>query len=450
MIIDFELKNHKSYKDEALFTMTRDTSVSRVVDSIFLGSDKNELSRVSAIYGSNASGKTNLLNAFNVLKAIATAGAGTHRIREVAQPFVSSEGTPSQFRINFWSKVSKRKYSYELDCTKEKIVYEKLSVYTSSQPSLIFERDSRNSHNPKIKFGSMVERDEENGAEYAAKKDLETSLIFVLRQSDNKDIRAVFDFFRNGIWTRSADVTGQGIESLKEKLARSNDLAEVLNSVLPATGLGVDRMDLIERESAGLSTEERKIMEDAIKKVIKLRNPNLADKDLRVDGKEKILLFSHIIDGKARDLSKDQESDGTLSALVFLGDLFSVLRNGTTYIVDELDRSLHPSLVAQLVKIFNSKETNPNGAQLIFTTHDVTLLDSSIYGEDILDRDQVWFTDKDINGVSELYPLTSVKNTTRQETNIYKKYVEGRYGALPSISLGTAIRAFWEEERHGK
>ena len=95
--------------------------------------------------------------------------------------------------------------------------------------------------------------------------------------------------------------------------------------------------------------------------------------------------------------------------------LIPVLRDGKTYVIDEIDESLHPTLVAQIVEIFNSEESNPNNAQLIFSTHDVSLLDGTIYGRDILDRDQIWFVEKDLKGCSYLYSLYDIKYLARKD-----------------------------------
>ena len=102
-------------------------------------------------------------------------------------------------------------------------------------------------------------------------------------------------------------------------------------------------------------------------------------------------------------------------------------------LVDEIDSSLHPLLTATLVRLFQSSTANPNKAQLVFTTHDATLL-GSVDGEDVLRRDEVWFTSKGDDGASELFPLAEFK-PRRQGENRQKRYLNGSYGAVPELSM---------------
>jgi AAA15 family ATPase/GTPase len=126
----------------------------------------------------------------------------------------------------------------------------------------------------------------------------------------------------------------------------------------------------------------------------------------------------------------DEESAGTLSWLAMLPMILDALDEGLVVAVDEIDTSLHPLLTAQFVRLFHSPETNPNGAQLIFTTHDSSLLGTMI-GDQLLDRDEIWFVEKSKDGASALYPLTDFK--PREGHNIERRYLGGSYGAVPVL-----------------
>jgi AAA15 family ATPase/GTPase len=108
------------------------------------------------------------------------------------------------------------------------------------------------------------------------------------------------------------------------------------------------------------------------------------------------------------------------------GPLFDIFRNGCVFVVDELDRSLHTLLVRQLIAMFQDPEINMHGAQLLFTTHDTTLLDSNL-----LRCDQIWFTEKDSDQASRLFPLTEF--TPRKNEAFERGYLSGRYGAIPIL-----------------
>ncbi len=132
-----------------------------------------------------------------------------------------------------------------------------------------------------------------------------------------------------------------------------------------------------------------------------------------------------------------EESLGTHAWFAFLGPLVTVLETGSVLLVDELDSSLHPTLAAEVVRLFQDVDANPKGAQLIFTTHDATLLGSPVLDRP-LDRDQIWLTSKQRSGETELYPLIDAK--PRPDENLERGYLRGRYGGIPRISAGKIPR----------
>ena len=145
-----------------------------------------------------------------------------------------------------------------------------------------------------------------------------------------------------------------------------------------------------------------------------------------------LMTFHNIYDktgqvvGQAHFFANDTESNGTLKIIGLSGLLFQTLLHGSVLFVDELDAKLHPMLTRAIVRLFMDKETNPKGAQLVFTTHDTHLLD-----KECLRRDQVWFTEKDAAEASDLYSLLEFKE--RNDRNFEKNYIQGRYGAIPFI-----------------
>ena len=130
--------------------------------------------------------------------------------------------------------------------------------------------------------------------------------------------------------------------------------------------------------------------------------------------------------GQTKFNAENFESNGTNKVISFSGPLFNTLLKGKVLFVDELDAKLHPILTRAIVRLFMDKETNPKGAQLVFTTHDTHLIDKYY-----LRRDQVWFTEKDATEASDLYSLFEFKE--RNDRNFEKNYIQGRYGAIPFI-----------------
>jgi energy-coupling factor transporter ATP-binding protein EcfA2 len=137
------------------------------------------------------------------------------------------------------------------------------------------------------------------------------------------------------------------------------------------------------------------------------------------------------------------ESDGTRAWLRMLRPLLQTLESGGVLVLDELDGSLHPELAAETIRMFYDLRLNRRGAQLVFSSHDVSML-STVYGRPLLDRDQVWFTEKDGEGATELYPLSELK--PRKGENIERGYLSGRYGAVPGLSPGELARSLWPDD----
>ena len=147
-----------------------------------------------------------------------------------------------------------------------------------------------------------------------------------------------------------------------------------------------------------------------------------------------------IFDGETQNgeeaFDMDDESEGTQKFFALLGPLFHSLEKGGVLLIDELEARLHPLLTRELVRLFNSPESNPHNAQLIFATHDASLL-----GECLLRRDQVWFTQKNRFGATELFSLAEMKE--RKDASYLKNYMNGQYGAIPHIA---SLRPYIEQE----
>lgn len=130
-------------------------------------------------------------------------------------------------------------------------------------------------------------------------------------------------------------------------------------------------------------------------------------------------------------LQEENESLGTRVWFGLIGPVVQALESGSVFLADKLDASLHPALVTELVRLFQNPETNPRRAQLVFNSHDPTLLGDSV-GERLLGRDQIWFTEKGTDGSTCLYPLVALD--PRKQEAIGKRHLDGRYGAIPILS----------------
>jgi hypothetical protein len=149
-------------------------------------------------------------------------------------------------------------------------------------------------------------------------------------------------------------------------------------------------------------------------------------KDEKSETKAYNIKMTHLASERQLALPWDSESEGTRRLVTMSVPVISALESGRTIFIDEIDRSLHPLIVRELIKLYHSKASNPKGAQIIFNTHDTSLLGAGIFR-----RDQIWFLEKDQSGASHLYPL--LEFSPRKDEALEKGYLQGRYGAIPFL-----------------
>jgi hypothetical protein len=209
-----------------------------------------------------------------------------------------------------------------------------------------------------------------------------------------------------------------------------------LRSLLRAADLGIVDAKVRQRE---LSEPERALLVRVLRAVAGEEEDVHVEDAIResVDMASRYIEFAHSAsDGTTVPLPVGAESYGTMSLVALAGPVFVALEDGDTLLIDELDASLHPQLVASIVELFLSPVSNPNRAQLVFTTHDTTLLGNLSGKGRPLDRALVWFTEKDPAGSSSLFPLTDFR--PRRDENLERGYLQGRFGAVPVITQSLA------------
>ncbi|MBR0480335.1 ATP-binding protein [Candidatus Saccharibacteria bacterium] len=431
MLISFEFKNHHSYKDEQFFSMERVKSIRHEKPDI-VTKYNDKLSRVTAIYGANASGKSGFLSAvlfvsklmeheenyYSILDQFQFGRMPLRESSEFSYIFIASNGIKYQYDLEYWHRGVNR---------------EALYVYESQKPSLVFER------NVSFKNG-LRELDQEfnfgakftsKNIEQAIKKEVtplpHTLLLTTLKRLNEESTRPVYRFFSSEVIYNDAGNFSNKYELARERALKDKNFARVLNAVLPAVDFGI-------KEARPVAPSEQ-----IVKALMKINPERVADKNEFIRKNTK---FMFVHNGSVLNdpmFGEVSESRGTETTIGLASTLYDAIKDGSVCVVDEIDSSLHPILVAKIIELFNSAETNPHGAQLIFTTHDISLIEN--YGEgEILDRDQIWFARKDQVGRSDIFSLTDVKDLPRAGANIGVKYINGRYGATPDISIFESVR----------
>lgn len=431
LLLQFSLRNHASFRDEVTLSLVSSSLKTQVPrDSNW----SEHVTKVAAIYGPNASGKSALLDGLRFVRAIVTQSATqwADRPRLPRNPFLldrTSAREASTFVLDFVADDNVR-YEYGFSLTEEAVVEEWLQGYWSAKPTLLFDR----------KFGNIeVGRKLRGGAAMLQRITGERELVLSrAATAKNKQLQVVasaisdgFDFASYGDQDRE-----QRIRQLTTEIADGSFSADDLVALLRVADIGINHVEVSERE---LPSELKSLIE----RLLPLPGEDPSDESrgsenlLDPDGVEKViaalrraLRFHHIgRDGKAYPLELHTESAGTLTWLGLAVPALERLRSGGALCVDELDASLHPRLAQVIVDMFSDSEVNVNGAQLIFTTHDTHFLDNSNPGR--LSPEQIWFTEKNSTGVSDLFSLAEFP--TRKEQNYARRYLAGRYGAMPQV-----------------
>lgn len=409
MLIEFRVENHRSVREEQVLTMeaTRlgeeDDPRVRAIDG-----HRSRMLTVGAIYGANASGKSNLLDAFQFMRL---AVIQSHRIGDPdggvpRHPFAwgGRAAEPSVFEVTV--VVNGVRYEYGFAAEDARFCEEWLYAYPDGHKQTWLERSPESFHFGKNLRGEnrLVERVTRPNALFlsAAAQHRHEQLAPLYRWfrsakafNVRRSARSPHVIPKSWVWEALAAHPAPRQVTLFEEDGFDPSGLQSFTNLLQAADFGIVGIKLDTEGDGGILLRHRQAAEDAW-------------------------------------LPLSEESHGTRTLFQLGPALLDVLRNGGLLVVDELDASLHPLLAMKVVDEFNNPRTNRRNAQLLFTTHDTSLLGSSSKGETRLRRDQVWLTEKDQEGATSLTPLADFK--PRKGENLERGYLQGRYGAIPFLS----------------
>ena len=397
MLCQFTVKNFKSIRDEVTFDMQA-AAISEHEDRIIKDTDGESYLPVSAVYGPNGGGKSNVLEALHslVTKVLRPLYA-TSNNEEIAmkmkklviEPFAFDEETrnePTEFELFF--RTTMAEYRYELIVKKEVIEYERLDriKLETGRKSALFERDE-DEITLKGAFARLKTSDELSDT-------LPLLSYLGITYSKNEVVQDVLDWFDEEIDFLNY---GNPMQELRMAVSKSEDVKRLMLQM-------IQEMDL-----------------DIV--------------DFRVEEKEndRIEVFTkHVVDEYEAELNLFDESSGTKKLFGLLPFIAKSLLRGTTLVIDELDAKIHPVLLKYLIMTFSNMEKNKKGAQLIFTSHDLSTMNSEVFR-----RDEIWFAALDENHSSQVYSLYEIRREDKERVNntaaYDKQYLEGRYGADPYL-----------------
>jgi hypothetical protein len=420
MLRSFRVANHKSIREEQELLLIPAYDKARPVLP------------VAAVFGANASGKSNLLDALAFMRrAVRTSyaewepGAGVPRSPFRLDPQTRSK--PSLFVVELLLGGSRYTYGFAVD--DERVTEEWLYAYPRNRKRIVFERDGQG-----IEFGSTIKG---SRASLIADSTRPNALaLSSAARANQPDVMPVYEWFRGGL-----DWPSSGLDAsttfLTDRLAAGDGDASALVDLIRAADLGIADVQVDrtfdEAEYLRLKAELDRRPSEAPDKAIWLAE--LAD-GLRARREQRRPSLTFLHGPHAVPLKLADQSEGTRTWLRLVAAALKALDEGAVLAVDEIDTSLHPRLTARLIELFRDERTNVHNGQLLFTTHDATLLGTS-FGKEILGRDEVWFVEKDGTGTTKLFPLSDFH--PRKEENTERRYLGGSYGAVPAVFSDTLV-----------
>ena len=397
MLIAFNYKNFKSFKNEKRLDMEA-TALKEHEYNVVKMKNVNLLT-MAAIYGANASGKSNVLQAFEYMKNMILINNDSMEYSQIKEENIYSfmmNKDPISLEVEILSKDGKI-YKYGFESLNDKIKSEWMYEKKINKFYTIFER----------KENSVLVKSNNKNNRYDNLDD-KTLFLSIYSKIDkkNSDFNNVYQWFIN---TDYLDLENIKIENfidntISTKILSDSNYKSELQSFISALDLGIEKIRTIPAS----------------------RNDSSKSK-----GIVKVELLHRVANNKIKSLPLELESNGTRKMIYLFDYLIYALKNGMTLFIDDLDTKLHPLLTRYIINLFHNKEINISNAQLIYTTHDITNLNKETFR-----RDEIWFTEKDDDGVSEIYSLSDYKIDNvkiRNDATFNKDYLTGRYGAIPEL-----------------
>jgi len=419
MLIEFRVRNFRSIRDELMFSMVGSadtTHPDHLIRSESMGDDS--LLASSVLYGANAAGKTNLLLALNLMRNLVINSHSHQRGFEL--PFESfgfereSGERPTQMEAVFLEGSMKYVYGFSYD--KNRILEEHLYQYPKKKKGVLFER----THDSPMKF-PRADKETSDQREMIEKTTGENVLFLSMAAKMNyRPVFPIFDWFQKSLMTVGPSDGLPLIASTMQLMKRDPESKSSILKALNVADLGI--LDIIEED-------ERPPAMGAAPLPLPRPGESHIVFQLTFGGPRITFIHKPYAEkgGQGVHLPLASESEGTKKMLGIIGPWIEALRTGGTLVVDELDTKLHHLIVRYLIGLFHDPEQNRKGAQLIFTTHDVNLLD-----QDLFRRDQVWLVERDpFTGSTVASSLAEFR--IRKDLDIEKAYLAGRFGAIPNI-----------------
>lgn len=407
MLIEFRVKNFLSIQDEQVLSLVAGSQKEHKNNTFEVENERFSLLKSVAIYGANAAGKSNFIKAFIRIKHLVTQSASWQRgDKLLIIPFFlgKNENEPTEFEVSFIAQ--NIRYRYGFGVTRERIVEEWLYAYPNGREQEWFLRSYDEKNKKEVyKFGKNFLGEKELWKNATRENALFLSTAILL---NSEQLKPVFDwFFYIGI-----SLTDWFSNSLEISVEAFKNNPQQILDYLKRADLDIEFLEI----------DENKVEIDNSNKLLN-KLGNTTDTTMLESDIKTIHLNQQ---GKPTVLNMILESDGTQKFFKFLGPILDTLQNGCVLVVDELHNHLHPAMTRFIINLFHNEKINTKNAQLIFTTHE-----TSVLNKDIFRKDQIYFCEKQ-NKATKIYSLSDFKGL-RENIDYEKSYLLGRFGALPNL-----------------
>lgn len=418
MLLQFQCKNHRSIKDEIIFSMLASSDDSHEEKLIKNLREGNYISRCASLYGANGSGKTSIISAISYMKQLVVSSNSYQNESEMVRlPHKLAVDSPTKYSINFEKNGIVYQYSFEYD--NKEIIAESLYYWPNGKKAMIFERTSEIVNNePTFKFSADFKKIGENCR--GRLKPFKLLLSVAFTETNIEYVAKTFNFFQNDLVILFSNEPNNWLQYSIDVLKKDTELRKIFLGFLHS--IGSDILDL------SLDTQIRTFSEKELLNFPPDVRPAFTNQKVRLD----ILNLKY----KDFDININDESEGIKKLFAMVCPLIDIIRNNKIFFCDEIENSLHSSIVLEIIRRFFNNEKST--AQLIFATHNTEILDLNI-----MRRDQIWFTELEkTDRKTDLYSLSDIKNVRKDEA-VQKGYIAGKYGAIPMIN--TEIQKICEE-----